>query len=205
MVTTCAETREHAAELVLGTLDGETRAAVVAHLASCAECRDEVASLARVADTLWLSAPEAEPPAGFETKVLRAVRPRRRYVTPVRLLGVAAALVLLLAGVVAGSARVRGPERSAGVMRDRTSAVVGHAVVAGGDQAYVYVSVDDWGDSGDYVVEVVRRDGSHVAVAPIHIARGRGSAGAPLPVPYGDVRAVWVTDPGHAEWCAYRL
>lgn len=202
---TCDQVREHAAELVLGTLDGEQRAAVVAHLAGCAECQAEVAALARVADTLWLSAPEAEPPAGFETRVLRAVRPRRRYVTPARLLAAAAAVVLLVAGGVFVSVRDRAPVRVAGAMVDARHAVVGHAVVSGGTPAYVYVSVEGWGESGDYVVEVVRDDDSHVAVAPIHISGGRGTAGGPLPVALRDVRAVWVTDAAHTEWCAYRL
>jgi hypothetical protein len=54
-------------------------------------------------------------------------------------------------------------------------------------------------------VEVIRGDGSHVAVAPIRLTGGRGAAGGPLPVPYRDVRAVWVTDAAHTEWCAFRL
>ena len=66
---TCAEVREAAAELVLGTLDGERRAATAAHLATCAACRSEVEDLTRVTDALWLVAPEAEPPAGFESRV----------------------------------------------------------------------------------------------------------------------------------------
>jgi hypothetical protein len=52
----------------------------------------------------------------------------------------------------------------------------------------------------------VRADGSHVAVAPIHLgADGRGEAGGRLTVPFRDVRAVWVTDTAHTEWCAFRL
>lgn len=199
----CAEVREHAAELVLGTLDGPTRAAVVTHLASCAACRDEVASLARVADALWLAAPEAEPSAGFETRVLDAVSaPRRTW--PVRWLAAAAVLVLVAVGLVLASSR-SAPARAAGPMRAQDHSVVGHAVVSGGTPAYVYVSVDGWGESGSYVVEVVRRDGTHVPVAPIRISGGHGAAGGPLPVAFGEVRAVWVTDAGHQEWCAYRL
>jgi anti-sigma factor RsiW len=198
----CAEVRESAAELVLGTLDGERRAHVVAHLASCAACRAEVADLTRVTDALLLAAPEAEPPAGFESRVLARARPRRGALAP-RLLAAAAAVAVLAVALVA--VRPAREHEVAGPMRDRSRAVVGHVVVSGGMPAYVYVTVDRWGDSGDYVVEVVRRDGGHVAVTPIHLTAGRGSAGGPLPVAFADVRAVWVTDPAHGEWCAFKV
>ncbi len=200
---TCAEVREHAAELVLGTLDGETRALVVGHLASCASCRAEVADLTRVTDALWLTAPEAEPPAGFESRVLRAVRPRRRLWSP-RLLATAAAVLVFAAAFVV-VARPSGAPEAAGAMLDRSRTAVGHAVVHGGSPSYVYVTLDHWGDGGDYVVEVIRKDGSHVVVTPIHLTGGRGSAGGPLPVAFGDVKAVWVTDRAHTEWCAFKV
>jgi hypothetical protein len=117
-------------------------------------------------------------------------------------------VLLVAGGVVAASLRGPASARAAGPMLDTARARVGHAVVAapsGGAPAYVFVTVDAWGESGDYEVEVIRRDGTHVAVAPIHLTGGRGEAGGRLPVPYGDVRAVWVTDPAHTEWCAFRL
>jgi len=67
---TCAELQELAAELALGTVSGAERAAAIEHLAGCAACRDLVDSLARVADSMLLLAPEVEPPPGFESKVL---------------------------------------------------------------------------------------------------------------------------------------
>lgn len=199
---TCAEVRDHAAEYVLGTLDGAERAAVVGHLAACAGCRSEVESLARVTDALWLAGPSEEPPSGFESRVLRAVRPRRSW----RWAGAAAAaLVLVLGGFVAGrSGRPEVPV-AAGVMVDRSRAVVGHAAVSGGAAPFVHVAVEEWGHDGTYYVEVVRRDGSFARVAPITLAGGRGVAGAPLPVPFADVRAVWVTDAAHEDWCAFRV
>jgi anti-sigma factor RsiW len=199
--------REAAAELVLGTLDGSQRAAVVGHLATCAACRTEVEELTRVTDALWLSAPEAEPGPGFETRVLRALggEPARTRGALRRVLAVAAGILLLVAGMAVGSVRTARPAQAAGPMLDESRAPVGHAVVAAGAVPYVFVTVDSWGHSGDYVVEVVRDDGSHVAVAPIHLAGGRGAAGARLPVPYRDVRAVWVTDAAHVEWCGFRL
>jgi anti-sigma factor RsiW len=209
---TCAEVREAAAELVLGTLDGERRAATDAHLATCAACRREVEELTRVSDALWLLAPEAEPPAGFESRVLRAVRLRAvRPRRPARSLLAVAAVSLLLAaglfaaGLAAGARQARPAPLAAGRMYDTAHVAVGRAVVSGGTPSYVYVALDAWQHSGDYVVEVVRDDGTHVAVGTIRLTAGRGAAGAPLTVPYGDVSAVWVTDAAHTEWCGFRL
>jgi anti-sigma factor RsiW len=205
---TCAEVRELAAELVLGALDGERRGAVVAHLASCADCRAEVEALTRVTDALWLAVPEAEPPAGFETRVLRRTR-WSSVGSSRRLLAAAAVLLLVVAGVTYGALRRTAPAAAAsGPMLDAARARVGSAVVGRGSRgvpAYVFVTVDAWGESGDYVVEVIRTDGAHVAVAPIRLDGGRGQAGGRLAVPYAEVRAVWVTDAAHTEWCAFRL
>ena len=49
---TCAEVAELAAELALGTLPGDQRAAVLAHLDGCGECRRLVKELADTADIL---------------------------------------------------------------------------------------------------------------------------------------------------------
>ncbi len=193
--------RDDLPELVLGTLDGARRAAVVGHLVTCEACRAEMEALTRVTDALLLALPEAEPPAGFESRVARGFG--RRRVWPRRLLAAAAAVLLLVAGLALGGrhdvATAEGP------MRDEARHEVGYAVVSGGDHPYVYVSVDGWGTSGDYVVEVIDRDGAHTPVTSVHIASGRGAAGGPLPVAFADVRAVWVTDAAHSEWCAFRV
>jgi len=81
----CEGTRDVAAELALGILDGEQRAQALRHVAECPDCRREVEELTSVADELLMLAPEREPPAGFESQVLArlqpppaATRPRRR-------------------------------------------------------------------------------------------------------------------------------
>lgn len=100
---TCDEARLLAAEAALDLLDGEDRAALLDHVAGCVSCRVELASLAAAADALLLAAPPAEPPPGFEGRVLpRLAAPRppihRRWVLPL----VAAVLAGLL-GLGAGS------------------------------------------------------------------------------------------------------
>ena len=66
----CAELRDALTEVALGVADGATRAAVMAHLATCDRCRDELSSLADAADEVLLLVPEREPPADFEGRVL---------------------------------------------------------------------------------------------------------------------------------------
>jgi len=77
----CAEVRELAAEVALGVVSGEERARVLEHVSGCSACRKDLEELARTADALFSLAPSAEPPAGFESRVLgaleRARRPRR--------------------------------------------------------------------------------------------------------------------------------
>ncbi|MFF2202710.1 hypothetical protein [Streptomyces sp. NPDC058145] len=70
---TCGRLREFGAELALGVLDGRERAAAVAHLDRCAECREYVEHLTLLGDRLIELLPDREPPLGFETRVARAL------------------------------------------------------------------------------------------------------------------------------------
>src|SRR2546423_14782415 len=70
-VLTCAEVRELAPELALGILGGAERAEVGLHVNGCARCQAYVAELTEAADAIPQLGPEAEPPAGFEARVMR--------------------------------------------------------------------------------------------------------------------------------------
>jgi hypothetical protein len=67
---TCAELADVAAELALGVLTGRERAIAVAHLDTCDDCREHVRQLMATSEQLHELLPPAEPPAGFETRVL---------------------------------------------------------------------------------------------------------------------------------------
>jgi hypothetical protein len=67
---TCAQLSGVAAELALGVLTGRERAMAVAHLDTCDACREEVRQLMVTGEQLRELLPAAEPPAGFETRVL---------------------------------------------------------------------------------------------------------------------------------------
>ena len=68
---TCAELADVAAELALGVLTGRERAMAVAHLDNCDTCREDVRQLMATGEQLLELVPPAEPPAGFETRVLQ--------------------------------------------------------------------------------------------------------------------------------------
>ncbi|MFD2792388.1 zf-HC2 domain-containing protein [Promicromonospora vindobonensis] len=73
----CVELRDALTEVALGVADGTTRGVVMAHLATCERCRDDLATLAATADELLLLVPEREPSAGFESRVLARLAPER--------------------------------------------------------------------------------------------------------------------------------
>jgi hypothetical protein len=66
----CEELGEVAAELALGVLTGRERATAIGHLDNCDECRENVRQLMATGEQLLELLPPAEPPAGFETRVL---------------------------------------------------------------------------------------------------------------------------------------
>ncbi|GEM_PF-2286030 len=94
----CAEVREQFSALLDGELSPEDRAAVEAHLASCASCLRELDGLKRI-DGLYRGIRPAVAPAGFEEQVRAAVRGntiqfRRRRVQAYRLWPLLAAAAL---------------------------------------------------------------------------------------------------------------
>lgn len=69
----CDEFADVAAELALGVLTGRERAEAVAHLETCDSCRGYVRQLSMAGEDLAGLVPAAEPPAGFEARVLSRI------------------------------------------------------------------------------------------------------------------------------------
>jgi hypothetical protein len=104
----CQETREMAAELALGIVEGEERGRALQHLADCPDCRAEVEKYSEVADELLLLAPHREAPVGFESRVLNELLPapkpkrRRRLQLVLAPVAAAAAAVAVTLAIVSG-------------------------------------------------------------------------------------------------------
>src|SRR6516165_2420792 len=81
----CAQMDELIDELALDVLPGDLRGLALEHLEGCSTCRGRVEELSESADQLLFAYRPAQPPAGFEARVLNRLeaergrgRPRRR-------------------------------------------------------------------------------------------------------------------------------
>ncbi len=126
----CGGLRLNLGAYVLGALDPAERAVTDAHLADCAECRDELAAfaalpglLARLTPTEAAQGPGTVDPALLDRLLVAAVRSRRSVRR--RLVGAAAAALLVIGGLAAGAAALdRGGPPPAGVAHTATGAGV---------------------------------------------------------------------------------
>jgi hypothetical protein len=124
----CARVVPLLAELATGAATGHERALALRHAAGCPSCRAELADLSRVADDLLLLAPLREPPAGFESAVMRRLDPagagrldpagaparavtRPRRPRALRLVAAAAALALAAGAGAAAESWRTAPDR----------------------------------------------------------------------------------------------
>lgn len=131
----CAEVRISLGVYVLGAIDPAERAMVDAHLATCRECRDELAGLASLPALLARVGPEElsriesgagepeeiEPPPELISTVHDLAAARRKR-TRWRYLATAAAVVAMLGGVFGGIAATR----SAGTGQMGVAAMIGY-------------------------------------------------------------------------------
>jgi anti-sigma-K factor RskA len=201
---TCRELEALAAELALGTVSGAERAQALDHLARCAPCREMVDQLSRVADCMLLLAPVAEPPPGFESKVLARMGVRPAPVTrlPSRrriLVGVAAvALVAALSGATAATlvGEERAPEVRTALAVDDEGRWTCRAVVYGVDPTWLVVSLDRTDDlSTSFSVEALHTGSSvPVPVGSLTIKEGHGSLTTAVGLPPEAVKSVRVLD-----------
>jgi hypothetical protein len=203
---TCEEIRELAPEIALGIADGEERAEALRHLATCAECQRVVEELSQVADGLLVLAPAEEPPAGFESRVLRAVGqhrpPRRRlarWLSPRWLaprLGPALAAVAVTAAVLISvyhddhqtAERYRGILAEAGGRYFQAEPLTAEAGGRGGvafgyegSPSWLFLTVDP--EYRDAVTrgELVTKAGRTIALPSLELDR-KGSWGGAIPV-----------------------
>ena len=180
----CTDVREVAAEFAFGLLDGETRADVVLHVDRCPTCRALVTELSETADSVVLLAPEAEPPSGFEQRVVGALlgsRRRERWRTVKLVAAVAAAAVIVsvvAVRVIDGSrtAEVATPAVATVPMVGDNGARVGQVeVVDNGTFADVALTVDYALPDGAYRVVLAPDATDRQVLGTMTVAGGRGA------------------------------
>jgi hypothetical protein len=207
----CAKVRELGAELALGIADGEERALVLEHAATCADCRRELERLSGVADELLALAPEKEAPLGFELGVLQAIEPptpaRRRRLR--RLAFVAAVLVtaaLTAGGMLFGFrddrrladqyraalGHAHGYYFGASELRDAGGRRAGAVFAYGGDPSWITIVVDPAFRDTIEEAEVVAGDGGRIPLEGFRLEDGFW--GGALPVGPRELVALHLVD-----------
>jgi hypothetical protein len=168
--------------LALGDVTSDEQEQLTAHLALCAQCRDEYAALADGVQQVLTATPAVAPPAGFSGRVLAAmaaaegpavtslesVRPRRRtYVL------VAAAIVLGLAIGVGGTLaattirqRVVATDRvpvAAQLLNSKGDSVGSVGLAALDGRGYVVINVTTGRPGASYECVLVGQDGKRTS------------------------------------------
>lgn len=213
----CAGTRELVPELAAGVASGEERARALAHLARCRGCRQELDAVTKVVDDLLLLAPEAEPPAGFETSVLAQLtpvrRPRRRTW---KLAVLQAAALVVVAGIAAGLAAggmlwgTADERRFAAYYRDTFAEAngsymmvadlaaggvpeVGHVFAYEGSPSWVLLTIEGVPAPGRYDVRLLTRGDRRVDLGRLTVRDGAAASwSSTIEVSVRDVRMVQV-------------
>ncbi len=217
---TCAEARELAPELALGILSGAERAEVVLHVNGCSRCQAYVAELTEAADAIPQLAPEAEPPPGFEARVLRRLdegerRTRRRWIAAIATVAAAAMIVsVTVVRVIESGDSTSAPDASGAVTTAPRAAPVAVAMQGGASDvaagwAYVSnhhgvaVAVDYGIPSGTYSVKVTPAGahGAATSIGAMQVTGGRGSWTGHSPDPLQAGARIALVDASGAEVC----
>jgi hypothetical protein len=213
----CERTRDVAAELALGILDGEQRAQALRHVAECPDCRREVEELSSVADELLMLAPEREPPAGFESQVLARLqpppavtRPRRRtwrLLAPLASATAAAAIaVAVVLQTTSDDRRLadhyratldagHGSSFEAARLRAPGQLPAGVVYAYRGATSWMFVVVYRPHRSEPYKAELVTKAGRRVALPSFQLDPRTGTGGEAIPVDLDSVAGVRLVGP----------
>jgi anti-sigma factor RsiW len=209
-------------ELALGEVAEPRRSELLSHLSACLRCRAAYADIVAAVDATVPAAPQAQPPAGFDVRVLTELgidtpaqqgRSARvgRLVSPRRLLVAAALLAAVASGAWAGATMLDGPgarvpvAADTAMLRTGDGDQIGTAAVAWMHESRVLVvQVSDAPVGVTYTCRVLRAD-----AAPRVL--GRWEASSPdggtwvVGAPPGDLdRLELVTESGQV-WSSARL
>jgi predicted anti-sigma-YlaC factor YlaD len=181
----CGEAREVAPEFALGVLDGDTRSEVVQHLDRCPACRTAVTELAETADAIVLLAPEAEPPVGFERRVMEKITgsERRRRWRTVKLVAAVAAAAAILSVVTVRVIDQSRSDPTVAAPAATTVAMVGGGglrvgqvdVVPDGSMSTLSLVVDYALPDGEYRVALDPAGGGRRILGTVTVAGSRGA------------------------------
>ena len=210
----CSEAQSMLDELALDVLPGDRRAALLAHVEQCPNCRRLLDRLSETADALLLGAPVTMPAAGFDDRVLANIagargrgrgraagRGRRQVRLPVT---AAAAVVaaLLVAGGLGGAVIGRSSDDSeASGRRFRTfdlvaagGADVGDVSTYYGRSPWYFMQLKGALPDGTYQCIVELDDGRTIPLGRMQTVGGQGGWGDRVTVDAGHATVARLVD-----------
>lgn len=217
----CDEFSGLAAELALGVLTGRERADALAHLEHCDACRETVRRLAVTGEGLLELLPAAEPPPGFESRVMAriGIAPPARHPPvpgrafprrPRRLVAVAAVTLAVLAaglggwGLRAATAPASSPLSSAALVSAGHQAA-GQVYYHAGGSRWLYMRVDLGSASTVVTCQLRGADGRFATLGTFRLDGGYGYWASPVPEASGQVTGVRVVSPDGTVLAAARF
>jgi hypothetical protein len=197
----CERMHELAPELALDILSGYERATAQAHLNECPSCRAYVSSLTQVSDRLLTLVPSAEPPVGFEDRVLSKMgltppkpRQQRRWF-PIAVAAAVAALIFGVGGWVIGDVATSNATFTAApsnndpdqvirfaALRTSTHHQIGQVFTFQGTPSWVYMSIAAEPQTDWVACQLIQRNGHVVNIGSFNLSGGKGSWGNEVPV-----------------------
>lgn len=191
-VFSCADLEQVSGELGLGVLGGIERAAALAHLESCPRCRAVVEDAVRVGEHLLELSPHAEPPVGFESRVVarhhataapRKRTERRRWIGLGAGLGAAATAAGLFLGFGFSGGQGPGTHQTGTIAAPAASKTrvallmsghreVGHVVLVTGKPSWVFMTVTMDGPAQTVTCQLVTTAGRHIDLGRFSLSDG---------------------------------
>jgi hypothetical protein len=222
----CTDLDEVAPELALDLLDGAQRGAAMEHLETCATCQRLVDTLAADADRLLMLAPRAEPPAGFEQRVLESVAQLAQLAQPAQpahpvharawrrpraLAALALAACVALVAVVLSIGPSSRPALAAAEMRTSGGDVIGQVFVNREPSAALFMTLPGWfndirryGQPDETYSLRIERTDQPPRLVPLEIGRDSSWA-TTLDIDPDTITAVAVIDSQGHIWCEAQL
>jgi hypothetical protein len=183
---TCSQVEQAVTEYALGILAAEEARAVSVHVLRCPACRQEVEEIREIGEHLLDLVPDAEPPLGFDQKVLSAVRPhpaRRSATLRVRLTVAVAAAVIVIAAITATAIssghHPSSPTKLAAVLREGNRNI--GTIYVGGHPTWIFMTVNHLSQNGTVSCQLITSNGTVTNVGTFELVDGSGSWGAPDP------------------------
>jgi hypothetical protein len=214
----CSAVRPLLPELATGATAGDERARALGHVASCLECSRDLAELTKTADALLLLAPPAEPPVGFESRVLAKLeaprrpmpihRPRRRRTRAI--LALAAAVVLAAGTGTTITYRQTAEDRrladqyratltvangrylTAARLATADARAAGTVFLYQGNPSWLLLTISAAPTDGPYDIVAIDRRGAAHPVGTCHVAGRTVTAGYELPLPVAEITQIQV-------------